>query len=717
MDLTRKSILAHISKPTYQPGKMKDLARAMGINQIQYRDFRRLVKEMVREGLLVRGHHSRYMRPSALNQVIGRLKVHARGFALLTNSSGKSDVFIPATDLAEALDGDLVRVALTGASSKRGEPLGRIVEIVEQVLGEFIGTYRVRGRRHLVVADEIGINRDIFLDGKPKPAGRVQEGYKVVVRILERAQGYDGLRGEVVEILGDPDDPRLDFLSLIRRFDLQVEFTDTVLREADKARIDLQLARREDLRQLICFTVDPDEARDYDDAVSIQTSENGHSVIGVHIADVSHFVPQGSALDEEARQRGTSVYLLDKVIHMLPPRLAAEICTLAPGEDRLAISIFVEVDGNGCRVDYRICESVIHSAGRLTYGQVQRVFDGDVGAVGAAAEFATELESMRQLARQLTQIRMERGALDFAIDQPRVEVDSESRPIGLGRYPRWESHRLIEEFMLLANECVADFSLRRNLPTLFRIHRPPSAAGLAELAGIVSSARVEIGPDDEVRPKDLQLFLKQIAEREDAALINKIVLKAMSRAEYARLNSGHFGLACPGYLHFTSPIRRYPDLWVHRIIKNAIAGAKYNNGLDPDALQELARWTSARERRAEEAERIYVKTKQMRYMEQFVGEQFSGVVSGILRGGFFVQVGDFMVDGFCFLRDLGDYFTLDEKRQRLVGRRSKRVFQLGTVVKVVIAGVDWAAREMDLELLEEVAPRKRGKGKGRRKNR
>ncbi|MFL2540817.1 MAG: ribonuclease R family protein [Candidatus Latescibacterota bacterium] len=537
---------------------MKDLARAMGINQIQYRDFRDLVKEMVREGLLVRGHHSRYMPPSALNQVVGRLKVHARGFALLTNSSGKSDVFIPARDLAEALDGDLVRVALTGASSKRGEPLGRIVEIVEQVHGEFIGTYRVRGRRHLVVADEIGINRDIFLDGKPKPAGRVQEGYKVVVRILERAQGYDGLRGELVEILGDPDDPRLDFLSLVRRFDLQVEFTETALREVDKVRIDLELARREDLRQLICFTVDPDEARDFDDAVSIQTSENGHSVIGVHIADVSHFVPQGSALDEEARQRGTSVYLLDKVIHMLPPRLAAEICTLAPGEDRLAISIFVEVDGNGRRVDYRICESVIHSAGRLTYGQVQRVFDGDVGAVGAAAEFATELESMRQLARQLTQIRMERGALDFAIDQPRVEVDSESRPIGLGRYPRWESHRLIEEFMLLANECVADFSLRRNLPALFRIHRPPSAAGLAELAGIVSSARVEIGPDDEVRPKDLQLFLKQIAEREDAALINKIVLKAMSRAEYARLNLGHFGLACPGYLHFTSPIRRYP---------------------------------------------------------------------------------------------------------------------------------------------------------------
>jgi ribonuclease R len=715
MKITREKILSHIAKTTYQPGKMKELAKTMGVTQADYREFRQLVKGLVREGALMRGRHSRYMQPSTIDQVVGRLKVHIRGFGLLARSGDSSDVFIQARDLGEAMDGDLVGVALTGASSRRGEPLGRVTEIVEQVQGEFLGTYRVRGRRHLVSPDEAGVNRDIFLDGKP--SGGVKEGYKVVVRIVERDVGYDGLRGEIIEILGDPDDPKLDFLSLVRRFDLQVDFSDAVQQEAEQARIDLDLTRREDLRGLSCCTIDPDEAKDFDDAISIEKIENGHRVLGVHIADVSHFVQEGTELDKEAKDRATSVYLLDRVIHMLPARIAADICTLAPGEDRLAMSIFIEVDANGALVDYRICESVIHSAGRLTYGQVQSVFDGRLEDAGPAVDFTDDLALMRQLAQQRTKIRLERGALDFAIDQARVVVDEESRPIALGRYPRWESHRLIEEFMLLANECVADFAQRRQLPVLYRVHRPPSSVGLVELGGIVSSLRVELGPDDEVRPKDLQLFLRQIADRKDAPLINKLVLKAMSRAEYTSGNSGHFGLACSSYLHFTSPIRRYPDLWVHRVIKRFIAEEKGNGAIEVEGLLGLGRWTSARERRAEEAERIYIKTKQMRYMEQFVGEQFPGVVSGVLRGGFFVQVGDFMVDGFCLLRDLDDYFIMDEKRHRLVGRRSGRVFELGTPVNVVVADVDWAAREMDLVLVEDGESGKRGKGKGKSKNR
>ena len=706
MEITREKILDHIAKASYRPSKMKELAKEMGVSQADYRGFRKMVKGMLGEGLLMRGHHSRYMLPSAVNQVVGRLKVHMRGFGLVATMGSNPDVFVPSRDLGEALDGDLVRVALTGANSKRGEPLGRIAEIVDRVFGEFLGTYRVRGRRHLVTPDEAGINRDIFLDGPP---ATLKEGYKVVVRIIERDRGYDGLRGEISEVLGDPDDPRLDFLSLVRRFDLPVDFAAAVEAEAEKARIAIELSRREDLRELICCTIDPDEARDFDDAVSIQQGQGGHRTLGVHIADVSHFVVQDSALDREARERGTSVYLLDKVIHMLPPRLAAEICTLAPGEDRLALSVFIELDGMGELVDYRLSESVIHSAGRLTYGQVQSVFDGSLHEAGPAVEFADELALMRELAQQRTNIRLQRGALDFAIEQPHIEVDAESRPVKLGRYPRLESHRLIEEFMLLANECVADFARRRDLPVLYRIHRPPSSAGLMALAGVVSSVRVELGPGDEVRPKDLQLFLRQVADRDDAALINKLVLKAMSRAEYSPADSGHFGLACPSYLHFTSPIRRYPDLWVHRVIKNALAGNKGTIEIDTEDLEGLARWTSSRERRAEEAERIYIKTKQMRYMEQFVGEEFPGVVSGILRGGFFVEVGDFMVEGFCFIRELDDYFTMDEKRHRLVGRRSRRVFELGTPVRVIVAGVDWVSREMDLALVEEAAPRKKGK--------
>ena len=711
MEISRDKILALVGKTNFRPGKMKDLAKAMGVSQSEYRNFRRLVKELVAEGLLVRGHHNRYLLPSSLNQVVGRLKVHARGFGLVARTGGVADVFIPQADLDEALDGDLVRVALTNAKSKRGEPLGRIAAIVEQVQGEFLGTYKMRGRRHLVSPDDAGINRDIYLDGEPENA--LAEGYKVVVRIIERDRGYDGLRGEIIEVLGDPDDPRLDFLTLVRRFDLSVDFAEEVELEASQAKIDLELSQREDLRSLVCCTIDPDEARDFDDAVSYQQGEDGQQILGVHIADVSHFVAKGTALDREARERGTSVYLLDRVIHMLPQRLAAEICTLAPGEDRLAISVIINLDSLGHLLDYRICESVIHSAGRLTYGQVQSVFDDRLADAGPAADFSADLASMRSLAQQRTTIRLQRGALDFAIDQPRVEVDAESRPVSLGRYPRWESHRLIEEFMLLANECVADFARRRRLPVLYRIHRPPSSTGLAELAGVVSSIRVELGPDDEVRPRDLQLFLAQIAGREDAALINKLVLRAMSRAEYSREDSGHFGLACACYLHFTSPIRRYPDLWVHRVIKNELKHS--NEELEPEALEGLGRWTSDRERRAEEAERIYIKTKQMRFMEQFIGEQFPGVVSGILRGGFFVEVGDFMVEGFCFLRDLDDYFAMDEKRHRLVGSRSGQIFELGTPVQVIIAGVDWVVREMDLVIADDKSPRKKGKRRNKKK--
>lgn len=713
MEITRENILAHVAKASYRPGKMKDLARSMGVPQADYRSFRHLVKELVGEGLLVRGHHNRYSPPSSLNQAVGRLKVHARGFGLVAHSGGESDIFIPGRDLDEALEGDLVRVALMESVSRRGEPLGRIVEIIEQVAGEFVGTYRKRGRRQLVTPDDAGINRDIYLDEEPPAA--LREGYKVVVRIVERGQGYDGLKGEIVEVLGDPDDPKLDFLTLVRRFDLPVEFDEEVEAEAAKAKIDLDLSRREDLRNLTCFTIDPDEARDFDDAVSITKAEDGRRTLGVHIADVSHFVRRGSRLDREARERGTSVYLLDRVIHMLPERLAAEICTLAPEEDRLAVSVLMQLDAAGQLVDYQITESVIHSAGRLTYGQVESVFEQRDDDAGPALEFADELKSMRALSSQRTAIRLKRGALDFAIGQPRVEIDAASRPIALGRYPRWESHRLIEEFMLLANECVGDFARRRNLPVLYRIHRPPSATSLVALSGLVSSIRVELGPADEVRPRDLQLFLAGVAGRSDEALINKLVLRAMSRAEYSPEDAIHFGLACRPYLHFTSPIRRYPDLWVHRIIKDCLAGNGAAAESARESLGSLGRWTSDRERRAEEAERIYVKTKQMRFMEQFVGERFPGIVSGVLRGGFFVEVGDFMVDGFCLLRDLDDYFELDEKRHRLVGCRSRRVFQLGTEVEVVIAGVNWVAREMDLMLVAEQP--QRSKGKRRKKKR
>ena len=714
MIVTREKLLEFVSGTQYRPAKMKQLARSLGVTQAEYRDFRRLVKDLVGEGLLVRGHHNRYVPPAALNQVIGRLKVHAKGFGLVARSGGDSDVFIPVAEIGEALDGDLVRVALMAAVSQRGEPLGRIIKIVEQMKGEIVGTYRMRGRRVLVEPDESGVNRDIYLDEAPVA---IEEGYKVAVRIVTRDRGYDGLRGEIVEILGNPEDPKLDFLTLVRRFGIEATFAPEVETEAAKATIDFQLSRREDLRSLTCFTIDPDAARDFDDAVSLKPNEDSSYTLGVHIADVSHYVRRGSALDSAARKRGTSIYFLDRVIHMLPERLAAEICSLAPGKDRLALSVFIRLNAAGQQEGYRIVESVIHSAARLTYSQVQSLFDGRDEAAGSAVEFASELVDMRKLAAKRTALRLDRGALDFALDQPRVEIDDASCPVALGCHPRWESHRLIEEFMLLANECVADYVLRRNLPVLYRVHRPPAPSSMIELSRLVSSIGVDLGSMDVVEPRDLQLFLAEVAGRKEEAVVNKVVLRAMSRAEYAPESAIHFGLACQPYLHFTSPIRRYPDLWVHRVLKDYLVGNKHAADVEREGLEALGRWSSVRERRAEEVERIYVRTKQMRYMERHIGERFPGIITGVLRGGFFVEVGDFMVDGFCFLRNLDDYYELDERRHRLVGRRGRRVFELGSEVEVIIAAVDLVTREMDLALVEEVTHQTRGKGKRRKKKR
>ena len=714
MEISREKILAYINTSNYRPGKMKELARAMGVPQSRYRDFRRTVKKLVGEGLLVRGHHNRYLAPSAIKQVVGRLKIYRRGFGLVAQKEGVADVFIADRDLGEALDGDLVRVALTGSLSERGEPRGRIVEIVEKIPGKFVGTYQVRGRRHLISPDDVGINRDIYLN--ELPGTELREGYKAVVRIVERARGYDGLQGEVIEVLGDPEDPRLDFLTLVHRFGFLVDYCAEAEAEAKEAKIDLarELPQREDLRGSVCFSIDPDEARDFDDAVSIQRGDNGEYILGVHIADVSHFVVEGSALDRAARERGTSVYLLDRVIHMLPSRLSVEICTLAPGEDRLAISVLIKLDAEGQLLDYRLSKSVICSAGCFSYRQVQTLLDGGEDLGGSIEDFREDLKQMHVLATLRTQIRLQRGALDFDMDQPLVEIDTDSKPTALGSYPRWDSHRLIEEFMLLANECVADYALRREIPVLYRVHRPPSINSLRELANLASSIRVELDSKDELRPGDLQRFLAQVKGRKDSALINKFVLRAMNRAEYSNELMGHFGLASGAYLHFTSPIRRYPDLWVHRMIKEVLTGETPKRNSGQTDVQKLGQWTSARERRAEEAERMYIKTKQMRYMERHIGDQFPGQVSGVLRGGFFVEVGTFKVDGFCYLRDLDDYFELDQSRHRLVGRRSRRIFQPGTPVQVVIAGVNRDAGEMDLLLIEA---EKSGKKTKRRKKR
>ncbi|MFA6111337.1 MAG: ribonuclease R [Candidatus Latescibacterota bacterium] len=704
---TRHDLLELLGAAGYVPGRLKELARALGVDQPGYRDLRRLVKELEREGLVVRLRNSRYALPGQVRQRVGVLRVHPRGFSFIAVPGAAADLFVPRDAKHDAIDGDTVRVEVV-TDGPGGTPEGRVLEVVTPTARRFPGSLVRTGRRAAVEVDGGILDRQVRLD-----SGQVRDladGTRVLVAVTERGWGDDGLRGEVVEVLGDPDDPRLDFPAVVRRYELPDEFPPAALAEAAAlvsasiAASGVEAGSRLDLRAVRSFTVDPETARDYDDAVSLEPGTAGGWQVGVHIADVSHFVRPDTELDREARRRGTSVYLLDRVLHMLPEPLAGGLCTLKPGEDRLTLSVLIDLDDEGVVQDFRLVESIVHSAARLTYEQVQAVFDGRSGEAGSATALAEELEGMRRVSLLRRALRRARGALDFDLPEPRVDLDADSRPVALGRQPRLESQRLIEEFMLLANECVGQHAARHRLPVLYRIHRPPDREKLARILELApgGARRGRTG----VSPAELQRLLAELADRPDGPLLHRLVLQSLMRAEYAVDDVGHFGLACRRYVHFTSPIRRYPDLYVHRVLKQTLSAEGAVEAADGEmGLAELARSSSRAEQRAEEAERTYTRTKQLRFLEERLGQVFPGVVSGVVRGGFFVEVDGFMVEGFCPVRGLDDWYEFDERRRRLVGRRTRRTIQLGQRLQVRVTGVDWRAQDLDLVWVDRPASR------------
>ena len=715
---TQEAILEYVSRSDYQPLKLKDLARAMDIPQVEYRNFRRLVKDLEGEGILVRLRHSRYATPAQIDQAVGKVYLHPKGYAFVVLDGNAADIFVRKGALKEAGDGDQVRVEIIGQSKWEGSPEGRVIEVIDENFPDLVGTLLRRGQRVLVEIDDGKYQRQVYIDA-PVPEEAI-EGYKVVVRIVRRQRGAGGLRGEIVEVLGDPAEARLDFLRCVKKMVLPLHFPPQVLAEVESVNIDIQaeLAHRRDLRSLCCVTIDPKEAKDFDDALSIESTEGGNWLLGVHIADVSHYVSEGSAVDREAQNRGTSVYLLDQVIPMLPEKLSSDICTLMPGQDRLAVSVMIELDASGRVGQFEVLDSIVCSSARLTYDEVQAVFDERQDGMGAAYPYIDILQKLIEVSRSLESRRKERGALNFDLPSPLVELDAMGEPTGLGRSPRFLSHCLVEECMLIANECVGQMMHQGRQPALYRVHAEPNAQKLKQFADYVGARGFKL--DKKPSPADLQKMLGRVAQRRDAALINRLLLRAMMRAEYSSNSVGHYGLASEHYLHFTSPIRRYPDLLVHRLVKEVNAG-RMNGGAHAEwkeRLPWLGKYLTECERRAEEAERDYIKTKQLRFMKRHLGEEFTGLVSGVLRSGFFVEIARFMVEGFCRLADLEDYYLLDERRQLLIGHYSGRTFRQGTEVTVRIDAVNLAALQMDFVLADEekqVGRNRHSKPRGKRR--
>ena len=695
----KNQILDFLEQHHGQGFKAKELAKTLGIPQANYVRFRNLLKEMAEEGEIRKGRHARYSKTAPSAEVVGRLHVKTQGYGFVLADDG-TEVFVSQRNMGTAFHQDVVRVRLF--ASRRGDsPEGKIVEVVERARTNIVGTYR-RGKRFgFVVPDEVKIQWDILV-ADVDSMGAVS-GQKVVVQITEWEHEQANPIGKVVRVLGFPDEPGVDVESVAYSFDLPLEFPKNVEKEAERlpeAIPAAELDRRLDLRDLEMFTIDPAEAKDFDDAVSLEELENGNLRLGVHIADVSFYVKDGSAVDREARRRGTSVYLVDRVIPMLPERLSNQLCSLRPEEDRLAYSVLMEVTPRGDLVDYEIRESVIRSDRRYTYEEVQDILEGK-----AEDEHADTLRKMLALSRALIAKRHRRGGIDFDTAEVEIELDAEGTPVAIHRKKRLDSHRLIEEFMLLANETVARHvgvnlakKAGKEFPFVYRIHEKPSDEKMAVFLQLLRAFGVDAAPPQQLRPRYFQRLVDQLEDEDLSVIVQDAMIRAMMKARYSTENVGHFGLAYRYYTHFTSPIRRYPDLMVHRLLKRY---ARHQRPGSVSGLEETCELATRREIVAMEAERESVKLKQVEFMEQHVGEVFDGVIARVVPFGMFVELPQFLVDGLVHVTEMGDdYFAFDEERFALVGERSGQVFRLGDRVKVEVIRADKNQRLIDFKLVE-----------------
>ena len=697
------------------------MARRLGIREErEYQGFKLVLRSLQDEGRVERMKGKMYRHLAIQQRVSGVLRMTRQGFGFVSVDGGGGDLYIARGDTAGATHGDTVEVSLYVQSEKelrkneRRE--GEVVRIVQRGRTEVVGTLEHERKTYFVIPDDVRIAPAITV--ARDDLNDAQEGQKVVVAVESWGHGHFHPEGRVVEVLGVAGEVKAEILSVLREFNLPRQFPPSVVAEAEAMPPEIpagEIARRRDLRAHLCVTIDPVDARDFDDAVTLEELENGNLMLGVHIADVSHYVREGSELDQEAAKRATSVYFPTGVIPMLPERLSGDLCSLRPREDRLTFSVFMEVTPRGAVKEYEIVESVIHSKRRYTYEEVQRILDGDTELRrGEDPAAVAALERMQHLASVLTAKRLREGSIDFDSPEAKFTFDDQGRPSSIQVKERLQSHRLVEEFMLLANRTVARHigaarKEQHQQPFLYRIHASPDPAKIAELAGFVEKFGYKLHVEGTVQSKDLQQLLQQARGSEDENLINEVALRAMAKAIYSEKNIGHFGLAFDFYSHFTSPIRRYPDLVIHRLLKE-YAGDMSMERRDQvrGRLPITAKHSSDMERNAMEAERAATKVMQVEYMQRHLGDEFEAVVSGVTHFGLFVKINDMLVEGMVPVRALDDdYYLHDEKKYTLTGRRAGRQFRLGDKLRVQVTSVNTEERRIDFRIAEDDTARKR----------
>jgi len=709
MPISKTQILEFLKKSTYRPVKINELAREMKISQADYHSFRRQVKDLISEGHLIKLKKNRLGLPDKLSLKIGKLAMNKAGFGFVVPDDGSADIYIHSENMGTALNGDKVKVRVFSKGNGKS-PQGTIIEVLGRSKSTIIGTLKKTKYFSFVEPDDPKITRDIYIP--PESFNSAQVGQKVVVEIESWSDPHLSPEGKIVEVIGFPEEKGIDILTIIKEFQLPLDFQPQVTRELEKiepAITHSEIGNRKDFRKLNCFTIDPVNAKDHDDAVSIQKLKNGNWLLGVHIADVSFYVKENSALDKEALARGTSVYLVDRVIPMLPEKLSNEICSLKPKQERLTYSCLMELDENCQVVDYQIVESVIESKAKLTYEEVQAFFDSGKSTLQLRG-LEEDLAKMLELSQKLLKKREAQGSLDFDLPEALVILDSFGNILDINQAARLDSHRLIEEFMLLANKTVALHVTRLAMPFLYRVHAKPDPEKLKAFSELVGQLGYKTSLGEKVTPRLLQRFLKQVEGKPEEPLINELLLRSLKKAVYQPENVGHFGLAFTHYTHFTSPIRRYPDLIVHRLLKELKKGQytpeRYHFLMI--RLPRIGEIASEREKIAEEAERATIKLKQVQFMQDKLGEVFEGVISGVVPYGFFVRLQKLMVEGLVRLSSIDDdYYIYDESGYRVIGKHTKQVYRLGDKVSVKVIRVDKEQHQLDFVLADNFKKRKK----------
>ena len=698
----KKMIYDFMCDDMYVPMKIKELAIVLGVKKDQRPQLEQILNELMTEGRIVCSKRGKFSK-SEEKKITGTFQAHLKGFGFVSVEGEKEDIFIPESETNGAMHMDTVEISVSPAVTGRRRE-GKVLHVLERGMKQVVCTYQLNKNFGFAVPDNPKFGSDIFIPLE-RSKGAVN-GHKVVVEITQYGKKGKNPEGKVVEILGHINDPGVDILSIVRAYGLPVEFDPKVMTQVEhvaKPVSEADMAGRKDLRDWQMVTIDGEDAKDLDDAVSL-TMDHENYILGVHIADVSNYVQEQSALDTEALKRGTSVYLVDRVIPMLPHALSNGICSLNQGEERLALSCIMTVNPKGEIIDHTITESVICVNRRMTYTNVKKILaDHDPEVMAEYEPLVPMFEKMAELAAILRKKRMKRGSIDFDFPETKVILDKNGNPVDIRPYDRNVATKLIEDFMLAANETVAAEYYWRELPFVYRTHEQPDSEKIQKLSTFINNFgySLHIG-SDEVHPKELQKLLEKIDGTSEEPLISRLTLRSMKQARYTVENTGHFGLAADCYCHFTSPIRRYPDLQIHRIIKDSLRGrlGEKRIGHYTQILPEVAKYASEMERRADEAERETIKLKKVQYMENHIGETFAGVISGVAEYGFFVELEN-TVEGLVRVTSLtDDFYQYYEETYELVGEATNRRFKLGQQVRVTVDNCDRIMRTIDFTLAD-----------------